>query len=165
MLRESINKNRTFTIGISSGIILLMLGFTYYRLNIAGNDRTDPVETDKQWVTTDFGKSWLAVDINRLPPFEMDGKTAYGCALWSTDAGKTVWVSHLYRYTDEGKKRISASEVRALLRSPMRLEMMEVRRPGENGGGWFKATDPKGVEVQLPEAVDKGAVPVPVPAK
>ena len=164
-VRETINQKRGVAVVVVSAVILLVLGITAYRMTSPNNDRQDPAPTGKQWVTTDLGKSWVAADLERLPPFEENGKTAYGCAVWSIDGAKTLWVSHLYRYTEEGRKRFSGPGAETLLRSTMRLEVMEVRRPGENGGDWVKATDPKGVEIQIPEAADKGAVPVPVYAQ
>jgi len=164
-VRETINQRRGAAVAVTAVVILLMLGTTVYRMRSSSIDGQEPAATNKQWVTTDYGKSWIAADINRLPPFADNGKTAFGCAVWSIDNGKTIWVSHLYRYTEEGKKRFSEPGAQALLHSPMRLEMMQVRRPGESGGDWVKATDPNGVEIQIPAADDKGAVPVPVYAQ
>src|SRR3954467_5625843 len=61
------------------------------------------------YFTIDDGKSWFPDDSTKLSPFTKDGKTAYRVFVWTCDKGKTKFVSHLQRYTEETKAQIEQS--------------------------------------------------------
>src|SRR3954470_798778 len=60
----------------------------------------------QSWFTADDGKTWFADDLNKLPPFEKNGRTVSRVYLFSCDGGKTVFVGYLERFTPEGKRAL-----------------------------------------------------------
>jgi hypothetical protein len=53
--------------------------------------------------TEDNGKSFFKDDINKLSPFDHNGKQAYRCDVFQTDGGKQ-FVGLVYRYTPGGRQ-------------------------------------------------------------
>lgn len=151
-IREQLNQNSKLAIAIAVTAVLV-LGYLVFSSSGA---RPSIDGQAKAWFTTDDGKTYFADDLSKQPPFQKDGRTAYGCYVWSSDGGKTTWVSHLYRHTgganEAGQRRSLANEFAG--------SNMEVKRPGDTA--WVKATDPRGIEIQRPKAPGGGSVIEPV---
>jgi len=146
-VREILREKKILTLSTATCLIAFAIGHTIYVQRGGG---TPPVK-GLAWYTTDDGKTWFADNVEKIPPFDKDGKVAYGCCVWTTDGGKTKQVSNLYRYSEESKNRVhelvrhSRSQSILML---LTMEPMEVKRPGTGDVGWVKASDPRGIEIQ-----------------
>jgi hypothetical protein len=83
--------------------------------------------TGKAFFSTDDGKTWFEDDIEKLPPFEHDGKTAYRAYVFTCDGGKTQWVGYLQRYA----KAIREKNNRARRGTGPITDGIELKRPGD----------------------------------
>jgi len=88
------------------------------------------------YYSDDDGKTWFEDDIDKLYPFDRNGKQAYRAYVYQCGS-KEPFVAYLARYTDAAKSRITelgrktgdpeAESQAANLRS----NAIEVKRPGE----------------------------------
>ena len=152
-LRENINTKPGVAVGIATGLIVLAVAFAIWCGAFArGGPRTAPGSVS--FFTDDDGKTFFLDTASKLPPFDHNGKKAYGCNVFTSDGGKTRFVAWLFRYTDEGKKRFN--ELKSANSGgigPSPLECIEVKRPGTGDEGWMKCTLPKAMEIQRPPKV------------
>ncbi len=87
--------------------------------------------------------------IDKLPPFQKDGKEAYRAHIFSSDGGKTTWVAYLERYTPQGLKQmqVGGAGEKIPAASPSRVMMMnvpgmiQIKKPG--GKQWIDISDRK----------------------
>lgn len=161
-IREKLNENPAITTGATIGIIVIALIFIGYQIFSSNN--TGQIQTEG-WYTTDDSSPEAAMaalfedDINKIPPFQKDGKNAYRAYVFSCDGGKTKWIAYLQRYTDEAKKKIEAATADPnKAAEPGMMEMvqmtgLEVKKPGP--AAWIKSSDYEKsrtvVEVKCPD--------------
>lgn len=149
-IRESMNEHKGLSVGITVGLMAAALGFAVWYLFLSGGSPSDQPGA-KGFFTVDDGKSYFLDLADKIPPFDHNGKKAYGCYVFASDGGKNKYVGWLYRYTDEGKKRIERlrnSKGREMGASP--LECIEVKLPGTGDEGWVLTSTPKGMDIQKP---------------
>lgn len=100
-LRESINNRRGLGLGIGIGLIALaVLGILWP--SIGGSASRGG---EKAFYTVDDGATWFVEDADKLPPFDYQGKEAVACYVYKCGEAGQPWVSHLMRFTPEGKKQ------------------------------------------------------------
>ncbi len=163
-IRETLNKNPGLTTGATAAIILLAVGFIVYQLSSSGA----PSVATESFYSNDDGKNWFADDINKIPPFDKDGKPAYRVYVYKCADGKP-FVSHLERYTAEGKKAMEAAQKANNQNDPGLMEEvmatgLEVKKPGSDPvKGWAKQSNPvagKIMELRCPDGGTAGIEPV-----
>ncbi|MCC6424048.1 MAG: hypothetical protein IT447_11265 [Phycisphaerales bacterium] len=150
-IREKLNQNQGVTTGVTVGVIVLALIFIIWQL-VGGNSRGSiPTQA---FFTVDNGATWFADDINKLPPFDHDGKQAVRALIFKCKGGKE-FVGHLERYTPEAKAQIE--KMRQAVPSkdgkgppmpppgPMMGDLafsgMEVKAAGAPDTAWVKMAD------------------------
>lgn len=101
-LRKFINNNPA----VSAGALVVVIAVA--GCSIWGQMRDNsPQRTKSAFYTIDDGKTWFVDDISKIPPFEKDGKTAYGITLvqcWTeSNPDPAPQPLYLYRYTATAK--------------------------------------------------------------
>jgi hypothetical protein len=149
-IRESMNEHKGISVGITTGLIAVAIGFAVWYLFFSGGGQSDQVGV-KAFFTDDDGKSYFLDLAEKIPPFDHNGKKAYGCYVFTNDGGKTNYVAWLYRYTDEGKQRLERIRAtKGIEMGPSPLECIEVKTAGTGEEGWVLTQTPKGMEIQKP---------------
>jgi hypothetical protein len=102
-----------------------------------------PAMPTKAFFTTDDGATWFADDIDKVPPFDKDGKMAVRAHVFRCGHGKT-FVDHLERYTPQAKRLLeqAGAENRTPDADPeLAAAVMnyQVKRPG--GQEWVPIND------------------------
>lgn len=147
-IRETLNQNPGITTGATIGIIVIALGFIIYQL--VGNSGP-PIPTKSFYVTDDSSpeaaKASLFKDkIDKIPPFDKDGKQAYRAYVYTCDGGKTQFIGYLERYTADGKAKLEAARAHPNNPNIMVIDdwsmFMEIKRPGDTK--WVKMSDSVG---------------------
>jgi prepilin-type processing-associated H-X9-DG protein len=121
----------------------------------------------RAYYTIDDGKTWFADDINKIAPFEKDGRPAYKVYVYKCP-GSSPFVSHLERYTPEGKAVMEAAMKSREANNPALMEDIqmtgiEVKDPGTGEKGWVKQAAPaaaKVMELKCPDGKTEGIEPV-----
>jgi len=161
-IRETLNKNPGITTGGTAAIILIAVGFIIYQLSGGGA----PSVATEAYFTIDDGQTWFADDINKIPPFQKDGKEAVKAYVYKCADGK-AFVSHLERYTAEGKKALEAAQKSNDPNNPVVLEDVmangvEVKKP--KAPAWVKQSNSaiagKVMELKCPDGKVEGIEPV-----
>jgi hypothetical protein len=162
-IRETLNKNPAITTGATAAIILLAIGFIIYQITGGGS----PSVATEGYYTIDDGKTWFSDDINKIPPFDKDGKQAVRAYVYECP-GSDPFVSHLERYTPEGKKALEAAQKSNDPNNPVVMEDvmatgLEVKKPLTGDKGWVKQGAPaagKIMELKCPDGKTEGIMPV-----
>lgn len=148
-IRETLNKNQTLTTGITIAIIVVALIIIVMQLTGGGGAAT--VYTKAFFSTNDDGSDWFVDDINKIAPFDHNGKPAYRVHLYTCDKGKTKFVGYLERYTEAGKKKAEALRANPqVARDPAEMDVLqftEVEVKSPKGTKWIKRNDPKSEEI------------------
>jgi len=133
-VREAINQKRGLSLFIAAAVIAAGLGMVYWNLN---GDSSGALGSGKDYITLDDGKSFQLDASKQMPPFTVDGKTAYRAFVYTCDGGKSKWVGYIQRYTPHGKKiaekmleQQRASSGMPQL-NPELLENTEIKRPND----------------------------------
>lgn len=162
-VRELVNQNRHVTIGVLVAVIVLVLAWIIYA-NRSDDAPPSPGE-HKAWFTLDDGKTWFADDARRIPPFDHQGRQAVRCFVYSCGHGKQ-FVSHLLRYTPEGKKmQEQLANQRSFDPSQMAAlqELTEIKPPNTGDAKWIRRSNPRAAQLEkpmCPEGSDDQIVPV-----
>lgn len=141
-LREYIKDRPRAVAGVVA--VVVAMGAVYVYAQLTGNAREFAPAPTQAFATVDDGKTYFTVPADQLPPFQHDGKTAYGAEVFSCDGGKTTFVGFIRRYSDRAKATITEARNRpGPTGRPMPpldfIDGVEVKRPGESG--WVKVND------------------------
>lgn len=163
-IRETLNKNPAITTGATAAIILIAIGFIIYQLS----GGSSPGIATEAYFSNDDGKTWFADDINKIPPFDKDGKPAYKAYVYQCP-GSDPFVSHLERYTEAGKKAMEAAmnsndPNNPVIMEDVQMTAIEVKKPGADPvKGWVRQSSPvaaKVMELKCPDGTTEGIEPV-----
>jgi hypothetical protein len=142
-LREKMNDNPQITTGVTAAIILLVVGYIIYASMGGSAGVRVPAGSVKVFFTDDDGATWFPDDSKKVPPFDHNGKQAYGAVVYKC-AGKT-FVNHMFRYTPEAKKKVEEIYAKNLPQDdPTVMETIdgagkELKSPGQKD--WVKLTE------------------------
>jgi len=100
-LRETINKNQPLAIGLCS--VFIILGSV---LVIRSTSSGIPARLKQAYYSDDDGKTFFADDVNKIYPFDHNGKTAYKAYVYEGGDGQP-FVGYLERLTDSARQRIA----------------------------------------------------------
>jgi hypothetical protein len=148
-IRESLSRNPKAALVICAVAVVAIFGAIIFVLHgrSAGGELPG---ADKAWYTDDDGRTWFADDINRLPPFDHNGKKAYRCYVWTCDGGKTKYVSNLERIKPERMKEFTPDGSNSRRRFVLPAMDMEVKPPLTGDRGWTDYSLPAGRAIRVP---------------
>src|SRR5690242_16024129 len=102
-IRQTLNQNRALGLGIAA-VVLLAAGVLVYRQLAA---TSEPAAPTRAFYTEDNGKTSFVDDINKLSPFDHNGKPAYRAAVFQCAQGHR-FVGLIYRHNDAGRKEMQS---------------------------------------------------------
>ncbi len=158
-IRETLNQKPGITTGATAAIIFVALGIIVWQLLAGGSSGSGGgIGSNKYFFSDDDGKTWFADDTTKLPPFDHNGKPAYQAFVWTCDGGKTLFCSHLLRFTEEAKKkRMEARQKTPAGAGDPTLAMADVQGRevklagnGDDPKNWVKQTDPAAGKIVEP---------------
>lgn len=143
-IRESINQNKP----VASILMVVITGIALYFILssvFGGGGGASVSGGGKAFYSTDDGKTWFADDVNKVPPFDKDGKPAVLAYVYTCDGGKTKFVGSLRRYTPEAAKKLTEIRANPNASDPSTFEVIsmqgeEVRKPGDPANKWVNQT-------------------------
>lgn len=140
--------NRTAVVAVACAALLGALGTTAWLMR---SSDAAPVQepTTLAYFTTDTSspeaavKAKFAAPAASLPPIDKDGKPAVRVHIWSTDGGKTQFVSHYERYAPNAKARVEVlqRELQAQKKTPETITRMVNEDLSLNGGMELRPAD------------------------
>ena len=110
-----------------------------------------PLASQRAFYSDDDGANYFVDSLDKLPPFQRNGKTAYRAAVFTCD-GTTRFVGYLERYPDEARKQLqaardaAASGAKQLPRPSVAMTAVEVKKPGP-GNPWVQRSSREGAAV------------------
>lgn len=147
-IRETLNQNPAITTAATAGIILIALIFIIFQLT----GGSGPQVQTRAFYTIDDGATWFADSIDRIPPFEHQGRQAVRAHVFTCGGKRDAFVAYLEKYTPEAKKRIEAAMANPQTADPYLMETVYmqgllVKKPGTGDAGWISSSDPRASEV------------------
>jgi hypothetical protein len=97
-IRKSINSSPAIAIGLALLVVLACGWFLWRDMQPAG-----PRPATSGFFTVDEGQTWFTDDLNRIAPFDKDGKPAVRVYLFECEGSDKPVVGYLERYTTKGK--------------------------------------------------------------
>ena len=141
-IREALNRRPKLAAIIGIGLCAVAVP-----IMIWANSSGVPGRASKAYYSDDDGKTFFADDIDKLYPFERNGKQAYRAYVYECKDGKR-FVSYLARYTDSAKTRIpqlekNTSDPEAAGQAhQLRSTAIEVKKPADDK--WVSQFSPEG---------------------
>lgn len=174
-LREMLKNNRAAQFAVPGVLIVAAIVLIYIQLG-GGNGLPLGVSRSAYFTTDENAAGDAAVsalfvdDVNKIPPFDHNGKQAFKAVVYS--GGGKKWVNHLVRYTPEVKKKLEAEAAENLKKgittgpdfSSAGDGGTEVKKPGP--GPWLKPADGAFAQVariSRPSGVEAGDVDIATP--
>jgi len=111
-LREKLNENPAITTGATIAIIVIAVGFIIFSALPSGGPRIP----NAAYYTVDEGDTLFTADVNKVAPFDKDGKPAVLAHVFT--CGDKEFVAYLERYTPEAKKQLEAIQTEGAKPSP-----------------------------------------------
>jgi hypothetical protein len=102
-IRETLNKNPTYTAAGTAAIILLALLFIMWQA-CGGIGGGGGAAAGQAFYSIDDGKNFFVDEAGKIPPFKKDGKDAVRAHVFTCDGGKTKFVGYLESYSPQDKK-------------------------------------------------------------
>jgi len=143
---EANGVSRSATVKIAIAMIAVAAAFIIW--NGASGRTASSAGGEKAFFTDDDGKTWFKDDVKKLPPFERNGKQAVRCFVYRCGESGRPWVSHLMRYTAQGKKQVESKTNDPGGLSERAVVLIEVKEAGTGNKGWIDANDPRAAAIQ-----------------
>jgi hypothetical protein len=105
-IRETLNRNPAITTGATIAVIVLAIGVIVWEIL---PPRAPRVPT-QAYFTIDDGATWFPDDINKVAPFDHDGKEAVRCCVYKCSSTGTVFAGYLEKYTKAMQSKITAAK-------------------------------------------------------
>jgi len=149
-VREAINKNPVVSVILIVAAVVACVGFA---VSSTANSSSSGIPT-KAFYSDDDGATYFADDINKVAPFDHQGKQAVKAYVYRF-GNHGPFVGYLERTTPEGAQKIAALKPTEPGYADKLAEMVgrhaEVKKPG--GKDWFKPTSAAGskaMSIQAP---------------
>jgi hypothetical protein len=133
---HKLSENRKVGVGVGTAILILAMGIL--GLQLFGSSGNVPAGATRAFYTDDNGKTFFKDDVNKVSPFDHNGKQAYRADVFQDVDGKQ-FVGLVYRYTPAGRREIEnfmakkAKDPDGSLRRSIEQRGMQVQRAGGDG--------------------------------
>lgn len=131
-------KKKKVKIGI--GVLCLVVAAASLYYNFGGGQT---FRVDQRLYSDDDGKTWYADSSNNIPPYEHNGKTAYGAVVMSYAGGKKQFCAYLLRFPEQVRNQILQNAKNGASKTPPVTAgsvwgtetalALEVKAPGKPG--------------------------------
>jgi hypothetical protein len=155
-IREALNRRPKLAATIAVGLCAVAIP-----MMIWANSSGVPGRASKSYYSDDDGKTFFPDDIDKLYPFDRNGKQAYRAYVYECKDGKR-FVSYLARYNAAAKAKIPELEKNAKdpeaagQANQLRSMAIEVKKPG--GDQWFSQFSAQGSELAAHPTCADGSI-------
>ena len=127
--------------GVAAAVLIIGMGLLGYQF-FGGRQTVSAPARSTAFFTSDDGKTFFKDDVNKMVPFDHNGKPAYRADVFQGADGKQ-FVGLIYRHTDSGRKEIEAyfatkpKDPDGNARQIMERGRMQVKTVGSGDKGWM----------------------------
>ena len=128
--------------GIAAALFLVAIGIA--ALQLSGGKTNAVAAAEQAFYTDDNGKTFFTDEINKIVPFNHNGKQAYRADVFKGPDGNK-FVGLIYRHTDSGKREMEQfiasgkDDPDGVEREGIESRGMQVKRPSEPDKAWVLA--------------------------
>jgi hypothetical protein len=140
---DKLNENPKLGFGFGAAIIIIAIGVLAFQLTGRGNGIEVPTNA---FYTDDGGKTFFKDDIDKIAPFDHNGKQALRADVFKCADGHE-FVGLVYRFTDMGRREMekfikdSPEDPEGALRVGIERRQMQVKKPSGNDKTWTSTND------------------------
>jgi hypothetical protein len=155
-IRETLNRKRHLAIVVVLVLLIVVtIGWMFWQSADLGNRLSTP----KAFYTVDDGATWFKDDGDKIPPYDYKGKQAVSCFVYKCGDKGEPWVSHLMRYTAEGKRQREAQiknkgGINVIGSDSLLRPQLEVKEAKSGDQGWIHVSDPRAAAIQKLQCPD-----------
>jgi len=140
-VREKLRDNRKLGLGVGLSLLVLSLGLIAIQLQ--GGRGHLPAQQKQAFYTDDDGATFFTDSVNRIVPFDHNGRQAYRADVFRDADGKE-FVGLIYRHTATGRNEMQDyigskgmdRDPEGFIRQGIEYRGMEVKRPGGDEKTW-----------------------------
>ena len=140
-VRESLEKNKPLAFALAGAFIIAAVGVVIW-----SNSSGIPAPLKTAYYSDDDGTSYFVDDINKIYPFDHNGKQALRADVFQCSDGKQ-FVGLIYRFTDAGRREMEGylsnkiKDPQGLARLGIEHRGMQVKPVGGDDHSWTLADD------------------------
>ena len=117
------------------------------------------LRTPKAFYTVDDGASWFKDEADKIAPYDYKGRQAVMCFVYKCGDKGQPWISHLMRYTAEGKRQReeqvkNKGGVNLVGSDSLLRPQLEVKEAKSGDTAWVSVNDPRAAEIQKLQCPD-----------
>ena len=154
-VRETLDRRKNVTLAIC-GIVILGAVIVIF----AESRSTSIQRLDRAFYSDDDGQTYFVDSVDKLFPFDHNGKQAYRAYVFKGGDGAT-FVGYLARYTDSAKSKLQELMARPYNEVAQQIADAEsagteIKKPGDLT--WCPQTSPRTADILLPKSPNGGPV-------
>jgi hypothetical protein len=143
---QKLNENPKLGVGVGVAVLIVALGLVGFQLY--GGSRGLPEAQQQAFYSDDNGKTFFKDDINKVVPFDHNGKHAYRADVFKGPDGKE-FAGLLYRHTATGRnemqdyinRKVARKDDGGLIRGQIEQRGMEVKPASGGDKAWVLADE------------------------
>jgi hypothetical protein len=153
-IRETLNQRKGLGVALAAGLIIVAAAVKIW----ASHDSV-PAPLTRAFYSDDDGKTYFADDVNRICPFDHDGKPADRANVFQCPGGQP-FVLYLERYSASAKSKLDAlsnnasDPTAASAIAELRNSSIEIKRPGDKT--WVSPNSAAGNDIAVPKCPGGG---------
>jgi len=137
-IRETMNESKKLGVGIAIAVVVVGVALVVVQL-LSGRETGAAPIINTAFYTDDNGKTFFKDDVNKIVPFDHNGKQAYRADVFQGADGKQ-FVGLVYRHTSAGRQEIenyfAKNSKDGMARSLLEHRDMQVKRVGADDASW-----------------------------
>jgi hypothetical protein len=154
-IRETLDRRKNVTLVISGLVIVVAAIIIFYESRPPSLQKID-----KAFYSDDDGQTYFVDSIDKLFPFDHNGKQAYRAYVFKSSDG-TIFVGYLARYTDSARAKLQQLMARPYNEVAQQIADTvsagtEIKKPGDST--WYSQTSPRAAEILVPKPPNGGPV-------
>lgn len=145
-IREALNQKPAIAAAAGTGLLAVGIAIAVW------TNRPEADRVSRAYYTDDDGRTFFADDVDRIYPFDRNGKPAYRAYVYQCGSDKP-FVSYVARYTDAARTKMAALSAKptdpeaASEFAQLRNNSVEVKKPGDTS--WVPELGAQGGKIAM----------------
>jgi hypothetical protein len=154
-LREALEKRKGVSIGVSAILVLAAIAIIFNETR--SNQMT---RIDRAFYSDDDGQTYFVDEVDKLVPFDHNGKQAYRAYVFKCSSGKQ-FVGYVSRFSDSARAKLQELKSQPYNQVAQQIADAEsagteFKKPGDST--WYSQTSAGATGILVPKSPDGSAV-------
>jgi hypothetical protein len=150
-LRESLEKRKGVSVGISALFLVAAIAVIFNE-----NRSSQTTRIDRAFYSDDDGQTYFVDEVDKLVPFDHNGKQAYRAYVFKCSSGKE-FVGYVSRYSDTARAKLEELKAQPYNQVAQQIADTasagtEFKKPGDST--WYSQASAGGAGILVPKSPD-----------